>query len=59
MTIEAKGIIGLGSNTMKWGEYNFISETSKLILQKELENVEEAVLKLRLSEIIKDMLILC
>lgn len=57
MAIEVQNIIGLDSNTMKWGKYKFISETGELILQKELENVEEAVLRLRISEIIKNIIV--
>lgn len=57
MTIKVQNIIGLDSNTLKWGKYKFISETSELILQKELENVEEAVLRLRITEIIKNTLV--
>ena len=57
MTIKVQNIMGLHSNTLKWGKYKFISETSELILQKELENVEEAVLRLRITEIIKNTLV--
>ena len=57
MTIKVQNTIGLDSNTLKWGKYKFISETSELILQKELENVEEAVLRLRITEIIKNTLV--
>ena len=56
MTIKVQNIIGLDSNTLKWGKYKFISETGELILQKELENVEEAVFRLRITEIIKNTL---
>ena len=45
MTIKVQNIIGLDSNTLKWGKYKFIPETGELILKKRTRKCRGSSLK--------------
>lgn len=54
MSNEVMSIVALDKNTQKWGKYKLVPLTYKLEKIKEFEHVEDAVLRIRLTEIIKE-----
>lgn len=54
MSNEVMSIVALDKNTQKWGEYKLVPITYRLEKTKEFEHVEDAVLSIRLTEIIKE-----
>ena len=54
MLNDVMSIIALDKNTQKWGEYKLVPITYRLEKTKEFEHVEDAVLRIRLTELIKE-----
>lgn len=54
MTNEVMTIVALDKKTQKWGMYRLVPETYKLELFKVFNDVKDAVLNRRLSDIIKE-----
>lgn len=54
MSNEVMSIVALDKNTQKWGEYKLVPITYRLEKTKEFKHVEDAVLSIRLTEIIKE-----
>lgn len=54
MSNEVMSIVALDKNTQKWDEYKLVPITYRLEKTKEFEHVEDAVLSIRLTEIIKE-----
>lgn len=54
MTNEVMSIIALDKNTQKWSQYELVPITYRLEKTKEFEHVEDAVLSVRICDLIKE-----